>query len=138
MVIMDDRLAENKIGQSGLVIFDGACGACSTFIGEKKAFFEKYGFSVAPLQEQWVKDISKLNEETLLQAIHLYTANGEIVKGADFFQRIASKVWWLTPLDLLLRIPLLKTLFALAYDAAAKRRRMISRICGLQSKAIYK
>jgi DCC1-like thiol-disulfide oxidoreductase len=135
---MDDRQTENKIGKSGLVIFDGSCGACSAFIGEKKVFFEKYGFSVAPLQEQWVKDISKRNEETLLQAIHLYTTNGEIVKGVDFFQRLASKVWWLAPLELLLRIPLLKTQFTLIYDAVAKRRRRISRICGLQSKAIYK
>jgi hypothetical protein len=59
------------------VIFDGSCGACSAFIGEKKVFFEKYGFSVAPLQEQWVKDISKLNEETLLQAIHLVPVQRE-------------------------------------------------------------
>lgn len=135
---MDDRQAENRIGKSGLVIFDGSCGACSAFIGEKKAFFERYGFSVAPLQEGWVRDISGLSEETLLQAIHLYKTNGSIVKGIDFFQCIASKVWWLLPINLLLSIPLFKPIFTLIYNSIAKRRRNISRICGLQSKAIYK
>lgn len=135
---MDNHQTENKIGKHGLIIFDGSCGACSTFIGEKKEFFEKYGFTVAPLQEQWVKDFSKLDEETLLQAIHLYTPNGEIVKGVDFFQRVASKVWWLKPFDLLFRVSFLKPIFTFLYHEVAKRRRKISQVCGLQSRAIYK
>lgn len=135
---MDNQLPEHKVGNSGLVIYDGSCGACSAFIGKKKAFFEKYGFTVAPLQEPWVKDISNLNEETLLKAIHLYTPNGEVVREIDFFQRVTSKVWWLAPIEILLRITILKPLFAFIYNAIAKRRRRISRLCGLQSKALYK
>lgn len=135
---MDDLRETDKIGRSGLVIFDGFCGACSAFIGEKKAFFQKYGFTVAPLQEEWVRDISGLNEETLLQAIHLYKPNGDVVKGIDFFRNVTSKVWWLTPVNFLLSISFLKPLCTLIYDAIAKRRRNISKICGLQSKAIYK
>jgi len=126
------------VGESGLVIFDGSCGACSTFIGERKTFFEKYGFSVAPLQEPWVQDITGLSEEVLLQAIHLYTANGDVVKGVDFFLYLASKIWWLRPLSLLLSISFLKPIFTLIYNTIAKRRKGISRICKLQSKAIYK
>lgn len=135
---MDYLREADQIGKSGLVIFDGACGACSAFIGDKRALFQKYGFTVAPLQEEWVKDIAGLNEETLLQAIHLYKPNGDVVKGIDFLQYVASKVWWLTPINFLLRISSLKPLFTLIYDAVARRRRTISRICGLQSKAIYK
>jgi predicted DCC family thiol-disulfide oxidoreductase YuxK len=135
---MDDLRETDKIGKSGLVIFDGSCGACSAFVGEKKAFFQKYGFTVAPLQEEWVRDVSGLKEETLLQAIHLYKPNGDVVKGIDFFQYVASKIWWLTPINLLLRISIFKPIFTLIYDTIAKRRRNISRICGLQSKAIYK
>ncbi len=135
---MDNQHAQHRVGKSGLVIFDGSCGACSAFIGGKKEFFEKYGFSVVPLQEPWVKEISNLNEETLLQAIHLYTPEGEIVRGADFFQRVASKVWWLAPVNLLLHVPILKRFFAVIYDEVARRRRLISRLCGLQSRALYK
>ena len=135
---MCDKNFDYKIGRSGLVIFDGSCGACSAFIGEKRAFFEKYGFTVAPLQEPWVKDISNLSEETLFQAIHLYTPDGEIVQGIDFFLNVASKIWWLTPINLLLRLPILKSLFSFIYHVVAKRRRRISRFCGLQSRALYK
>jgi predicted DCC family thiol-disulfide oxidoreductase YuxK len=135
---MDNPSQIHHIGDSGLVIFDGSCGACSVFIGEKRDLFKRYGFTVAPLQERWVRDISGLDEETLLQAIHLYKPNGDVVKGIDFFQYIASKIWWLAPINFLLSISFLKPAFRLIYDAVARRRRNISRVCGLQSKAIYK
>lgn len=135
---MDNYIETNKIGASGLVIFDGSCGACTAFIGEKKRFFQRHGFTVAPLQESWVRDVSGLSEETLFQAIHLYKPNGDVVKGIDFFQYVASKVWWLKPINLLLSVPVLKPIFTIIYNAIAQRRRNFSRICGLQSKAIYK
>jgi predicted DCC family thiol-disulfide oxidoreductase YuxK len=134
---MKNSEKNNKVGPSGLVVFDGSCGACSAFIGEKKAFFENYGFSVAPLQEPWVRDLLKLDEDTLLKEIHLYTHSGKIVKGIDFFQLFATKVWWLKPLGLLLRISFLKPFFAFLYRAIAQRRKSISHACGLQSKAMY-
>lgn len=93
---------------------------------------------MAPLQESWVRDVSGLSEEILLQAIHLYKPNGEIVKGIDFFQYIASKVWWLQPFNFLLSIPILRPLFTMIYNAIAQRRKKISQVCGLQSKAKYK
>lgn len=129
---------EQNIGTSGLIIFDGSCGSCTTFIGEKSAFFKKYGFTVTPLQEPWVKETTKLSEETLLRAIHLYKPDGQIVKGIDFFQVIATKVWWLKPLSIILSISILKPLFTLLYDAIAQRRRRLSQVCGLQKRAIYK
>jgi hypothetical protein len=135
---MNDICETGMIGKSGLVIFDGSCGACSAFIGERKAFFQKYGFTVAPLQEDWVRDVSGLDKETLLKSIHLYKPNGDVVKGVDFFHYVSSKVWWLTPFNLLLGITVLKPLFILIYDAIAKRRQKISRVCGLQSKALFK
>lgn len=135
---MDNFRETDQIGPSGLVIFDGSCGACSAFIGENRLFFKKYGFSVAPLQEPWVSDLTGLGEETLLQAIHLYKPNGEVVQGIDFFKYFASKVWWLKPINLLLSVAVLKPIFTLIYNAIAQRRRNISRICRLQSKALYK
>ena len=128
---MDSQQTKYQVGKSGLVIFDGSCGTCSAFIGAKSALFERYGFSVAPLQEPSVQEISNLSEETLLQAIHLYAPDGEIVRGIDVFQRVASTVWWLTPIGVLLRIPTLKPLLAFIYDAVARRRRKISKVCGL-------
>ena len=135
---MDDQNLEHKIGTSGLIVFDGACGSCSVFIGERRTFFEKYGFSIAPLQQPWVRELTKLSEESLLQAIHLYLPDHQIVSGIDFFLIVTSKVWWLTPMNLVMRIDSVKPLFAWLYNMVAKRRRRLSKICGLQSRAIYK
>jgi len=135
---MCNESIENRIGPSGVVIFDGSCGACSAFIGEKKAFFEKYGFTVAPLQEGWVTQLTGLTEETLLKAIRLYTPEGRVFSSVDFFQCVAQKVWWLAPLALLLRISCLRPFFVWVYDRIAQRRARISKLCGLQSRALYK
>ena len=133
-----EQKTEQLVGRNGLIIFDGSCGACSTFVGGKKYFFERYGFTVSPLQEDWISELTKLDENTLLQSIHLYTPDGKILRGADFFYYFAGKVWWLKPINLLLRITICKRMFARFYEYIAKRRQRISRVCGLQSKAIYK
>ena len=105
-------------------------------MGEKKVFFEKYGFSVAPLQEEGVRELTKLDEESLMSGIHLYAPNGEILRGIDFFHYFANKVWWLYPFYLLLGIRPLRPLFSNLYEAIASHRRSISKVCGLEKRAI--
>ena len=119
-----------QTGHNGLIIFDGACGVCSTFVGKKQKFFEKYGFKVIPLQTEGVLELTNLPEEILMQAIHVVTPTGQIYKGADFFYYLSSKVWWLKPLFYLLKIKLFKFIFAKAYSFIAKRRNGISKVCG--------
>ena len=104
----------------------------------RKEFFERHGFTVAPFQKEWVREVTGLDESTLSQAIHVQTRHGDVLRGVDFFQYFASKVWWLKPVSLLLGINVLKPVFAQLYDGIAKRRRKISTFCGLQSKAFYK
>lgn len=128
---------DTKVGKSGLIIYDGACGACSLFVGERKSFFEKHGFSVAPLQAEHIPSLTGLDEATLLQSIHLLSAEGEILRGADFFHYVAGKVWWLAPIHLVLKIPAIKKMFAKLYDFIAQRRRNIAKVCGYQSRAKY-
>lgn len=123
---------------SEIVIFDGACGACTAFVGEQKDFFERYGFIVVPLQEKWVQELTGLNEEVLNQSIHVYTSDKKILRGIDFFQYVVSKIWWLAPLSMLLKISFLKPFFEGIYNFIASRRRKISKICGLESRAQYK
>lgn len=132
-----DIRSYNKIGKSGLIIFDGSCGVCSVFIGERKTFFEKYGFTIAPLQESWIPELTGLDEATLLQSIHLFTPQGEILRGPDFFHYVSGKIWWLRPIHLILQYKFLKSIFSNCYYFIAKRRRRISRVCGLQSRAKY-
>jgi len=130
--------SDPRIGTAGLIIFDGSCGACSTFIGRRHRFFERYGFKVAPLQEGWISEITSLDESTLLQSIHLLTPDGEVLRGVDFFRNVAGKVWWLKPINLLLGVALFRRIFTNLYDFVAKRRNRISRVCRLESNASYR
>ena len=132
----NDQLKQH--GANGIIIFDGSCGACSFLIGERKRFFERRGFGVVPLQEQWVRDLTGLSEEVLQQSIHLYTPNGEIYKGVDIFARVTGRIWWLVPVSLLLRVPFLKPVYNKAYNYFANRRQRFSKACGLESRAMYK
>lgn len=130
----DSRAEEDR----GVIVFDGACGACSAIIGENKKFFECYGFRVVPIQEASVVDITGIDKEKLQEQIHLFTPDGRVFRGIDFVQFLSSKVWWMMPLSVLLRISFLKPLFRLMYLAIAKRRYGLSKACGLESRALYK
>lgn len=126
------------ITTSSLIVYDGACGACTAFVGERAAFFRRYGFEVAPLQEAWVQEALGLDASTLAEAIHVKLPSGEILRGIDFVIEVAKRVWWLKPMGLLLSVGWVKPIGARVYDAIARRRRRISTVCGLQSRARYK
>lgn len=108
-------------GTGGLIIFDGSCGACSAYIAERKRFFEKHGFSVAPLQESWVSRVTGIDELTLAEAIHLVTPAGDVYRGIDVFQRVSERIWWLVPLSSMLRIKPLRPFFLGGYDFLSRR-----------------
>jgi len=126
------------IGEHGIIIFDGSCGVCSTFVGRRKELFEKHGFTVAPYQEEWVREVAGIDESTLSQAIHVRTREGKLLRGVALFRYISGKVWWLAPASLLLRIEFFEPGFEAVYSFISKRRRTISKLCGLQSRDLYK
>lgn len=127
-------MSDKRLGIYGLIVFDGSCGACSVFVGERRPFFEKHGFAVAPLQEEWVGDLTGIDQPTLSESIHLFTPSGEVYRGIAVFQRVAERVWWLLPFSYMLRFKPLRPLFEYGYKSIARRRRGISRACGLASR----
>ena len=126
-----------NIAPNGLVIYDGSCGACTASIGERKLFFERYGFSVVPLQEEWVSGYARVSEKELLKSIHLVSPDGAVYSGADFFLQVAGQIWWLKPVSWFLSWRPIKSCFAVVYDWVAARRQKISRVCGLEDRARY-
>jgi len=124
-----------RIGRSGLIICDGACGMCSVLIAERERFFQRHGFSIAPFQESWTHDMTGLTQETLSQAIHVITPDRRIYRGIELVRYLCSRVWWLVPFAVLLSIPGVKHLGAAAYGYIARRRSAISRACGLDARA---
>ena len=127
-----------RIGKNGLIIFDGSCGTCSALVGENEAFFERYGFTVSPLQADGITQITGLDTTTLMRSIHLYTPEGAIFAEADFLLHLGSRIWWARPFAWIFSIPPMTPLLRVVYRFVARRRKKISTICGLQSKAIYK
>ena len=129
---------DSRIGKSGLIIFDGSCGACCFFIKEKSPFFQKYGFKIASIQEPGVIEMTGLSEYTLLQSISILTISGTVYQNADFFEFVGGRIWFLKPFSWLLKIKFFKIFFNCIYKFSVKRRKSISSFCKLDSKAIYK
>lgn len=129
---MEKDLDRNfRVGKSGLVIYDGSCGVCNFFVEKRRSFFEKYNFTLAPLQEEWVPDLVHLERDVLLKSIHVLTPRGEVFRGAEFFQYVSGQIWYLKPVHWALRISFVRFVFNKCYDYIAKRRMTISRSCKL-------
>jgi len=121
-----------KVGHFGLIIYDGTCGVCTSFVGKRAHFFEKHGFAVAPLQTPGISEYAHRDITTLMTAIHVVTVDGRVLAGIEAFGVVAARVWWLWPVSMAMRVPVLKRLFGGLYVAIAKRRQGISRVCGLR------
>lgn len=128
---------EETIGKFGVIFYDGSCGACSHFVGRKQKLLSAWGFSSVALQEEWVKDATGVSSEILLTDMHLLANDGKLYRGADAYRYVFKKVWWLTPLYVLTSLPLLRSVFDGLYRVVADRRRQISKVCGLRSKARF-
>jgi len=122
-----------RIGENGLIIFDGRCGVCATLIGRRVMFFKRHGFTIAPFQEKWVQEVTGLTVDRLEQAIHLYRSESEVYRGIEFIQRLAEKIWWLSPLRIALAITPMYWLCEKLYCVVATRRMLISRVCKLSA-----
>lgn len=127
-----------KTYPNGCLLYDGTCGACSHFIGRKEKFFAKYGFAAVPAQESWVVERLGQDGELLAREMRLLRSDGSYLKGADVYREITAKVWWLYPLHIFSRLPVLSCLFNFGYNTFAANRHKISAVCNLESHARYK
>lgn len=121
----------------GVLFFDGTCGACSHFVGGKEKFYNHHGFAVAAAQDQWAAERLARDNMHGGNEIRLLLADGSYRLGADAYREICSRIWWLKPVWIGSRMPVLSSIFNLCYRAFASNRHRISRTCGLQSRARY-
>jgi predicted DCC family thiol-disulfide oxidoreductase YuxK len=124
-------MIKHQINSHGLIIYDGSCGVCTSFVGKNHKFFRYYGFEVTPLQAGGIVELTGLSEKELLQSIYILTPYGKLLRDADFFHYLTGKIWWSKPLFFLLNIPFIKFLFGKLYRYIAKRRHRISKVCRL-------
>ncbi|MFT7619964.1 MAG: putative DCC family thiol-disulfide oxidoreductase YuxK, partial [Planctomycetota bacterium] len=55
----------------GHILYDGDCGICKQIAGKLSTTFNKRGFELAPLQEDWVAEKIDVGEEDLLKDMRL-------------------------------------------------------------------
>lgn len=119
----------------GTILYDGTCGACSTFIGDYSRFFARYRFAVAPLQDPAIQSLLPFTEEELAGEIRLLLPDGSLIGGPNVYRFLFSKIWWLGPLLFLSKLPGLAALFDAAYRLVGRNRHKISKACRLQDRA---
>ena len=60
----------------GTILYDGACGFCSRWVGFWGPTLRRHGFQVAALQEPWVAERLGMDPSQLLADIRLLTPDG--------------------------------------------------------------
>jgi predicted DCC family thiol-disulfide oxidoreductase YuxK len=93
---------------------------CVRWAERLRAFLEKHGFILLPLQSADVRAVLQVPEKELLAEMRVITASGRVVGGADalaHISRIVCKpVFWLT------RIPGAMPLLRIGYRFVARNR----------------
>ena len=82
---------------NGWVLYDGDCGMCTALVSRFGPVLGCYGWTPAPLQEEWVRLKLALPEEELMSEMRVLTVEDKIVGGADAFVLLASRIWWAKP-----------------------------------------
>ena len=116
---MATPFAQNHLGT---LIYDGSCAVCTAAVARRYRFFERYGFAVMPLQSPEAAVRAQRDITTLMTAIHLVMADGQIFVGVDAFRVLFAHIGWLTPVAWLLRVPFVYTVAVRLYAEVAKRR----------------
>ncbi len=113
------------------MLYDDSCGFCRRLVPFWRGTLERRGYSIAPLQSEWVRERLGLSGEELAADLRLLFPDGRVARGADVYRDVLRRIWWAYPLFLLSAAPGLRSLFDRGYRAFAKNRHRFSRACGL-------
>src|SRR5687768_17356064 len=103
----------------GWIFYDRDCRSCSSLALSFRSTFARRGFSFEPLQERWVQRELQMSEVDALTEMRVLTRKGNILGGADAVVFLASRVWWLSPLSWLARLPGARRLLSAIYQWVA-------------------
>ncbi len=119
----------------GYLLYDGTCGVCSTFIGNRADFYTRHGFGIVQAQDPRVQSRLEALNGFALNEIRLLTNDGQLITGANVYREITARIWWLKPVNWISRLPICRQIFNFAYQTFASNRHNISRVCGLSGNA---
>lgn len=84
------------------------------------------------LQENWVKEKLKLDDDEVNRDIVLLFNNGETLIGADAYIFGMKTIWWSMPVGYLLNLPGFKQITWLFYRLFNRNRFLVSKVCRLK------
>ncbi len=116
----------------GWILYDDSCGFCRRWIPFWENALRRRGFSVAPLQADWVKARLGIPDERLLDDLRLLLADGSHLAGAAVYRFAMRRIWWAWPVYLFSITPGCRRLFDLGYRTFARNRHRVSESCGLR------
>ena len=118
----------------GRILYDDSCGFCRRWIPFWQSALQRRGFSIAPLQSDWVRAKLQLSEVELLHDLRLLLADGSQIHGADVYRHATRRIWRAWPVYLFSVTPGLRYAFDWGYRTFAANRFRVSSACGLGVK----
>ena len=118
----------------GWILYDDSCGFCRRWIPFWEGALQRRGFSIAPLQADWVRAKLQLSESDWLHDLRLLLTDGSQIRGADVYRYATRRIWWAWPVYLFSITPGLRNIFDWGYRTFAANRLRVSSACGLDVK----
>jgi predicted DCC family thiol-disulfide oxidoreductase YuxK len=118
----------------GWILYDDSCGICRRWVPFWENTLKRRGFAIAPLQADWVRQKTGLDENELRQDLRLLLASGELISGANTYRYAMRRIWWTLPFYWLSIAPIGRKLFDFGYRKFADNRLQISQACGLSNR----
>jgi predicted DCC family thiol-disulfide oxidoreductase YuxK len=106
----------------GWILYDGGCRSCTASAKRFDRIFRRHGFVFLPLQTDWVMQRLGLEPGAPLEEMHVLTADGRDIGGADAVIFLARQIWWARPFAALARLPSMHKLLDRGYRWIATHR----------------
>lgn len=113
------------------VFYDRDCKVCRRAVWVTGCFLGRRNVNFVPLQKDWVRKLFGLTADTVLQEMKLLTVDRRKLGGADAVLYLASRVAWMKPIVVALKLPFLRTWVHRTYRWVASRRYCLEGGCVL-------
>jgi len=118
---------------AGWILYDNSCGICRRWVPFWEKTLQRRGFAICPLQADWVREKTNMDESELKQDLRLLLPNGELISGANTYRYAMRRIWWARPIYWFSIAPGGRKIFDHCYRRFADNRLQLSNACGLSN-----
>jgi predicted DCC family thiol-disulfide oxidoreductase YuxK len=127
---MSSELSPARSSNSLAVFYDADCGFCTRTALVLRRLDRACRLQIVPLQEAQRIAPDAPSQDRLLESMHARSASGRWFAGGAAWLEVARAVPLLRPLNLVARLPVMRSLVEPAYALIARNRHRISRLLG--------